>query len=177
MNQIVFFFSNKNNLKMNGFVNSLIERTDLENVIKINCDKRKVNINNTPALKIKNKILYNNDCLTFLSKLEKQKNKKIIDDNKTLYNLKSNNNDKEPNTYDTIEMNNFSDSYSFLEDERPLESKYEYVNKQYTKIKMPNNLTTIDSKNISINDEKQKFNSKSYNDYLQNRNNDPFIKK
>ena len=177
--KIVFFFSNRNNSKDNIFVNNIIDRLKLD-VVKINIDNRKININSTPALKVNNKILYKKDTLIFLGKLQNQNNSKVT--NNIIKNNEVNNKVKNdintPDTFDKLEMNNFSDSYSFLDDSKqPLRSNYEYISNNISNtIPQSNNLNTINSSDLSISNDKKKYNEKNYNDYLQNRQNDPYIK-
>ena len=170
--EVTFFFSNINNTKNNVFVNNLLDKLKIEKINKVNVDKRKLKIN-TPALKVNNnnKLLYNKDCLTFIAKLEKSKQNNIINKPQPQQDIST------PNTYDTLEMNNFSDSYSFIGDNNPLQSTYEYISNNNNAPPQPNNLNTVQSNNLSISNEKKKFNQRSYEDYIQQRSNDPYIKK
>ena len=178
--KLVFFFSNRYNSNDNIFVNNLIDKLNLD-VVKINVDNRKININSTPALKVNDKILYKKESLIFLGKLQNINNKKVSNNIvKKKNEIVKNNNIDTPNTFDQLEMNNFSDTYSFIDDsKKPLLSKYEYINNESSNNIIPqsNNLNTISSNDLSITNDKKKYNEKSYNDYLQNRANDPYIKK
>lgn len=167
--KIIFFFSNINNQKNNNFVNNLLNKLQLNDIIKINVDSRNLKIQ-TPSLQINNKLLGEKESLVFLAKLQKENNKKIT-------NIEQPNKEIVPNTYDNLEMNNFSDSYSFIGDNNPLMSKYEYISNTNNTPPPPNNLNTLQSNNLSISNEKKKFNDKSYQDYIQQRSNDPYIKK
>ena len=170
--EIIFFFSNINNTKNNLFVNNLLDKLKIEKLNKVNVDRRKLNIK-TPALKVNNnnRLLYDNDCLTFIAKLEKSKKNSIINKPQPKQEIST------PNTYDTLEMNNFSDSYSFIGDNNPLQSNYEYISNKNNPPPKPNNLNTVQSNNLSISNEKKKFNQRNYEDYIQQRSNDPYIKK
>ena len=164
----VFFFSNNQNKKDNIFVNNLIDKLKLD-FVKISIDNRKIpNITSTPCLKINKKILNKNESLKYLATIEKKQNIQNKPQPK--------NNIETPNTFDTLEMNNFSDSYSFIDNNNPLQSKYEYVSNSNS-LPPTTNLNTINSQNLSISNEKKKFNQSNYEDYLQQRNNDPYIKK
>ena len=132
--------------------------------------KRKVNIQSTPALKVNDKILYEKESLVFLAKLQKQNNKEVTE-------VSQPNENNTPNTFDQLEMNNFSDSYSFINDKNPLLSKYEYISDNNIGPPPANNLNTVQSSNLSVSNEKKKFNDKNYQDYIQQRSNDPYINK
>tara|TARA_B100001094_G_C18018561_1_gene713886 strand:- start:69 stop:578 length:510 start_codon:yes stop_codon:yes gene_type:complete len=166
----IFFFSNNKNQKDNLFVNNLIDKLKIK-VVKICVDNRNIpNIPSTPCMKINNKILNKNDSLKYLATIQKKQNN-VVNNPQPINNIQT------PNTFDTLEMNNFSDSYSFLGNDNPLQSKYEYVSNNNNSPPPPNNLNTINSQNLSISNEKKKFNQNNYEDYLQQRNNDPYVKK
>ena len=113
--KIIFFFSNINNQKNNHFVNNLLDKLQLNDIVKINVDSRNIKIQ-TPSLQVNNKIMGEKESLIFLAKYQKENNKQIT-------NIEQPKNELIPNTYDNLEMNNFSDSYSFIGDNNPLMSK------------------------------------------------------
>ena len=179
----VFFFSNIENKQDNMFINNIIDNFKKNLFIKICVDNRNLNIT-TPCLRINNKFLNSKESLNWLNNYQKRIKNKQNNINKNNQNNNKNNpkqnevkkENNYPGTYEINEMSNFSDGYSFINNDNALESKFEYINSSNNnKQDISTNLNTINSTELSIKNEKQKFNQSNFDEFMKNRNNDPHI--